>query len=93
MVRDACAQVVEYVRQQEEAQQRVDELKERLLYLMQQYDIKKFTNGELSLTVVPETQSRRFDSTRFKKDHASLYDEYTSTSTRAAYLKITITKK
>lgn len=93
MVRDACAQVVEYVRQQEEAQQRVDELKERLLYLMQQYDIKKFTNGELSLTVVPETQSRRFDSTRFKKEHQSLYDEYTSTSTRAAYLKITITKK
>ena len=93
MVRDACAQVVEYVRQQEEASQRVDELKERLLYLMQQYDIKKFTNGELSLTVVPEIQTRRFDSTRFKKEHQNLYDEYTSTSTRAAYLKITITKK
>lgn len=93
MVRDACSQVVEYVRQQEEAAQRVDELKERLLYLMRQYDIKKFTNGVLSLTVVPETQSRRFDSTRFKKEHQSLYDEYTSTSTRAAYLKITITKK
>lgn len=93
MVRDACAQVVEYVRQQEEAQQRVDELKERLLYLMQQYDIKKFTNGELSLTVVPETQSRRFDSAKFKKDYTSLYEKYISTSTRAAYLKITITKK
>lgn len=89
-VKDVCAQVVAYIRQSEEAESRVDELKQSLFDLMGQYNIKKFENDLLSMTVVPESETSRLDTVRLKKDHPDICRGYITTTTRKPYLKITL---
>ncbi len=70
-------------------QQMEDELKELFLKNMEKTGVVKYTSpdGNFTATYYAETQTKRFDSTKFKKDHEELYNQYLKPSTRSAYVK------
>jgi len=49
----------------------IADLRQRIL----ETDLSKLVGGEFVVSVA-ETKSRRFDTTRFKKDHPRLYEKY-----------------
>lgn len=66
-----------------------EQLKDMFKEKMEENGIVKYTSpdGTFKATYYKETTSNRFDSTRFKKEHENLYNEYQISSTRNAYVK------
>ena len=61
----------------EEKTKEMEEIKKGLLDLMAAHNLKKYTSKEgLTLTRILGCTKMRFDSTKFKKDHPDLYEEY-----------------
>ena len=52
--------------------------------------VKSVDNPRIKITIVADSTSTRFDSKRFKADHSDLFDQYSTTSTRAGYIKTTL---
>ena len=67
-----------------------EELKKMFLEKMEETGIDKYTSpdGTFKVTYVPETIAKRFDSTKFKKEHEDLYEEYQTELTRKAYVRM-----
>lgn len=68
----------------------MDTLKDGLCKLMEQYNIKSYSSQHLQLTRVLPKARQSFDTTRFKKDHKDLYEEYIKTSQVKSSIRITI---
>lgn len=66
------------------------EAKQELHDKMEEYDVKKFETDHVTITRILPTTSKRFDSTKFKKDHPDLYSEYQKESKRNGYVRINI---
>ena len=66
-----------------------EQLKEMFLEKMETNGIDKYISpeGTFKSTYIKATTSNRFDSTRFKKEHEDLYNEYQVSSERKAYVK------
>lgn len=69
--------------QEREAKAQLEELKVKLKNAMLEHGITKWDSGEFTATIAKDSIVNSFDSTRFKKDHADLYEEYLKQSTRA----------
>ena len=70
-----------------------EEFKSALLQAMEQYGVKKWETDEMMMTYVEATTSTSFDSKTFLKAHPEFdTDEFRKTSTKSAYVKITIKK-
>lgn len=56
---------------------------------MEENGIKKYTSpdGTFKATYYEETVTNRFDSTKFKKEHEELYNQYLKPSKRSSYIK------
>lgn len=52
--------------------------------------VKSVDNPRIKITLVADSTSTRFDSKRFKADHSDLFKEYSTTTTRAGYIKTTL---
>lgn len=52
--------------------------------------VKSVDNPRIKITLVADSTSTRFDSKRFKSDHSDLFKEYSTTTTRAGYIKTTL---
>ena len=52
--------------------------------------VKSVDNPRIKITLVADSTSTRFDSKRFKADHSNLFNEYSTTTTRAGYIKTTL---
>lgn len=52
--------------------------------------VKSVDNPRIKITLVADSTSTRFDSKRFKTDHSDLFKEYSTTTTRAGYIKTTL---
>lgn len=52
--------------------------------------VKSVDNPRIKITLVADSTSTRFDSKRFKADHSDLFSEYSTTTTRAGYIKTTL---
>lgn len=70
------------------------ELKEKIEAELMCLNQSKFESENLKVTLVPESTSTIFDTTAFKKKEAELYEDllkdYQKTTTRKAYLKVTV---
>ena len=66
-----------------------EQLKEMFLNTMEATGKDKYISpdGTFKATYIKATKSNRFDSTRFKKEHEDLYNEYQVSSERKAYVK------
>lgn len=69
------------------------EAKDLLYEKMTENDIKKIETPWLVVTRVLPTKSSRFDSKRFKAEHADLYEDYQIESERKGYVKFTERKE
>ena len=77
---NAIATILE---EEKAAKERLDELKVRLKNAMLEHGIKSWDGGRFTATISKDSIVNTFDTTRFKKDHADLYEQYTKQSTRA----------
>jgi len=71
--------VEEYTQLQNEINkllERQKEIKQKLMEKMVESDIKKFEHENVSVTYIPETTQKRFDSKTFKIEHPDLYNKY-----------------
>lgn len=65
------------IRQKEEAEAKVAELKATLREAMDNAGIKSWDSGRFKATIAADSTATTFDSRRFKADHPDLYKEYT----------------
>ena len=65
-------------------------MKAQLLQAMEAYGLKKFENDVLSITYVAATTSTSIDSAKLKKKYPAIAEECSKTSTKAAYVKISV---
>lgn len=87
---DMEAELETLTRRIKELTAEADAIKAELLVQMGERGDKSFDTGSMLVTYVAPSKSSRFDSTRFKKEHADLYSEYMKESETKASLKITI---
>ena len=64
------------------AKMRLEELKVRLKNAMIEHGIKSWDGGKFTATIAKDSVTNTFDTTKFKKDHADLYEQYIKQSIR-----------
>ena len=67
-----------------------DNLKEQLLKQMELYGVDKFDNDKMSITYVKGSTGIKFNSTKFKKDYPTIYNEYCEPAVRAASIRFKV---
>ena len=82
-----------YAKMKQEAEQGIDEVKERLMAMMQEKNLTTIKSGYYTVSYIAEKTSKRFDSTLFKSENKELYAKYQKDSVTAAQLRFTETKK
>lgn len=79
-------QVVNYIamllEEEKAAKEKLDELKVRLRNAMTEHGIKSWDSGRFAATIAKDSITSSFDTARFKKDHADLYEQYLRQSVR-----------
>ena len=80
-----------YLQQIKSMEAQIEESKAKLLDMMTKSGVKSIKSGSYNITVVPDGTTSRFDKKKLLKDHPEINEaDYTSTSERKAYLKITL---
>lgn len=77
----------------EEAEKGIEQLKIRLMSLMQENKLMQIKSGNYTVSYIPEKQGQRFDSAAFKKENKDLYNQYLKNSVTAAQIRFTEVKK
>ena len=57
-------------------------MKSRLREAMENNGVKSWDSGMFKATIANDSVSETFDTTRFKKEHPDLYEQYLKQSTR-----------
>lgn len=83
----AEAALIEYKEAMELCKAQYDRLKEGILAIMTQHNIKKYDGQRISITRKPEAERLSFDSKAFKNDYPQMYEQYiTKTKTSSSIL-------
>lgn len=73
---------------------RIEEEKARALdtlrQTMEEAGVRQIETERIKVTLVAESRSKTFDSTRFKKEHPELAEQFLKETTRKAHVKITL---
>ncbi len=77
---NAIAQILE---EEKAAKERLETLKVQLKNAMLEHGIKSWDSGKFTATIAKDSITNTFDTTRFKRDHADLYEQYIKQSVRA----------
>ena len=80
-----------YLQQIKSMEAQIEESKAKLLEMMTESCVKSIKSDAYNITVVPPGTTSRFDKKKLLKDHPEINEaDYTATSERKAYLKITL---
>lgn len=80
-----------YLQQIKSMEAQIEESKAKLLDMMTESGVKSIKSDSYNITVVPPGTTSRFDKKKLLSDHPEINEaDYTSTSERKAYLKITL---
>lgn len=80
-----------YLQQIKAMEMQIEESKAKLLDMMTKSGVKSIKSDAYNITVVPPGTTSRFDKKKLLKDYPEINEEdYTTTSERKAYLKITL---
>lgn len=80
-----------YLQQIKAMELQIEESKAKLLDMMTESGVKSIKSDAYNITVVPHGTTSRFDKKKLLKDHPEINEaDYTATSERKAYLKITL---
>ena len=80
-----------YLQQIKAMELQIEDSKAKLLEMMTKSGVKSIKSDAYNITVVPDGTTSRFDKKKLLKDHPEINEaDYTATSERKAYLKITL---
>jgi len=80
-----------YLQQIKSMEAQIEESKAKLLEMMTESGVKSIKSENYNITVVPPGTTSRFDKKKLLADHPEINEaDYTATSERKAYLKITL---
>lgn len=80
-----------YLQQIKAMELQIEESKAKLLDMMTKSGVKSIKSDAYNITVIPDGTTSRFDKKKLLKDHPEINEaDYTTTSDRKAYLKITL---
>ena len=80
-----------YLQQIKSMEAKIEESKAKLFEMMTESGVKSIKSDAYNITVVPPGTTSRFDKKKLLKDHPEINEaDYTATSDRKAYLKITL---
>lgn len=80
-----------YLQQIKSMELQIEESKAKLLDIMTKSGVKSIKSDAYNITVVPDGTTSRFDKKKLLKDHPEINEaDYTATSERKSYLKITL---
>lgn len=82
---NAIATILE---EEKAAKARLDELKVQLKNAMIEHSVKSWDGGRFTATISKDSIVNTFDTTKFKKDHADLYEQYLKQSVRQGSLTL-----
>ena len=89
-VPDTIKQITNLVRAKKEMDEQEKALKQKLVEAMEAYGVKSFENEFIKMTYVAPTTRSTIDSTRLKKDHPDIAEQYTKTSNVSASVRVTV---
>ena len=80
-----------YLQQIKSMEAQIEESKAKLFNMMTESGVKSIKSDAYNITVVPPGTTSRFDKKKLLADHPEINEaDYTTTSERKAYLKITL---
>lgn len=82
IAQEAVQMIYQITRQSEEAKKVLDEMKSKLREAMESHGVKSWDSGCFKATIAADSVSETFDTTRFKKEHPDLYNQYLKSTTR-----------
>ncbi len=92
IIAETSKAILDIVNRKKEMEDQEEELKKGLLELFKKTEMYKFENDILTITRVPESESMRFDSKKFKEENKELYDQYMTKTKRNEYILINAKK-
>lgn len=93
MTAEAVQFLANVLNKQEELENIVADLKEKLKTAMIASGVKSWDAGVFKVTYTPGTTSVQFDSTRFKKENPDVAEQYQKTVTKSDSIRITLRKE
>lgn len=84
------SKICEFERKIREAKKAEDELKAAILHEMEQKNVLKIDNDELTISYVGSTYREQFDSKKFKAENPEQYDKYVKIATVKPSVRIKV---
>ena len=86
----AIQNMADLLQVKKQLEEREKELKQELLEAMEKYGVKSFDTDLFRLTYVAPTTKTTIDSTKLKKEHPDIAEQYTKVSNVSASVRITV---
>ena len=87
-VPDTIGKITTLIKMKKQLEDQEKQLKQKLVEAMEAYGVKSFENDLIKMTYVAPTTRSSIDSARLKKDHPAIVEQYTKTSSVAAFVKV-----
>lgn len=89
-VPDTIKEITNLLQRKKELDEQEKQLKQKLVEAMEAYGVKSFENDYIKMTYVAPTTRSTIDSTRLKKDHPEIVEQYSKTSSVSASVRVTV---
>lgn len=89
-VPETIAQITNLIRLKKSLDDQEKLLKQELVKAMERYDIKSFENDNIKMVYVAPTTRSTIDTTRLKKDHPDIAEQYSKVSEVSASVRVTL---
>lgn len=89
-VPDTIEKITTLIKLKKQIDDQEKELKQKLVEAMEAHDVKSFENDQIKMTYVAPTTRSTIDSTRLKKDHPEIAEQYSKTSNVSASVRVTV---
>lgn len=89
-VPDVIKQITNILEAKKTLDEQEKQLKQKLIKAMEKYGVKSFENEQIKMLYVAPTTRSTIDSSRLKKDHPDIAEQYTKISKVSASVRITV---
>ena len=89
-VPDVLKAITDITVQKKKLEEQEKLMKEKLLKAMEEHGVKSFENAYVKFMYVAPTTRTTIDSTKLKKDHPDIAEQYSKTSNVSASVRITV---
>lgn len=89
-VPDTIQKITQLIKLKKQMDEQEKQLKQKLVEAMEIYGVKSFETDLIKMTYVASTIRTTIDSTRLKKDHPDIVEQYTKTSPVSASVRVNL---